>query len=97
MNTKKTGLGQSLLLHRTTPDDPKRADAQAPASSEPQATRLPTRPPSLKSIYDKCTLYLAPDVNEQLDLAARIERKSRSDIATELLRTHLRTYRIERE
>jgi hypothetical protein len=100
MNIKKTGLGRSLLLRRTTPKPPERPDAQAPEPSEQggrQDEEPASRRPQPKNLRDKCTLYLDADVNEQLDAVARIERKQRSEVATELLRAHLPKYEISRE
>ena len=45
---------------------------------------------------DRCTIYIDQDVNEQLETAARMERKQRSELVTELLRQHLPKYRIDR-
>ena len=46
---------------------------------------------------DRCTIYIDHDVNEQLDIVARIERKQRSEVVTQLLRQHLPSYRIDLE
>ena len=48
------------------------------------------------TLRDKVTLHLDRDVNEQLDLAARVEGKERSEVTSEILRKHLPRYRIER-
>jgi len=45
---------------------------------------------------ERCTLYLSPEINAQLDLAAHIERKERSQVVEALLRQHLPKYRVER-
>lgn len=100
---KDTGLG-SLLLRRTggqdePPQPPENSDAQTSGQSErpadqPDAAPVPPQPEVLR---DRCTLYLDEDVNQQLDIVARIERKQRSEVVTELLRQHLPRYRIDRE
>lgn len=43
----------------------------------------------------RCTLHLDEDVEEQLDLVARVEGKERSEVVSDLLRTHLPKYRIQ--
>ncbi len=48
-------------------------------------------------LQDRCTLYIARDVNEKLDIASRIEDRDRSEIVSELLRKHLPEYTIERK
>ncbi|MCA9093706.1 MAG: hypothetical protein KDA68_09485 [Planctomycetaceae bacterium] len=50
-----------------------------------------------KVLRDRCTLYIARDVNEKLDLASRVEDRDRSEIVSELLRKHLPEYTIERK
>lgn len=46
-------------------------------------------------LRDRCTLYIDRDVNERLDLAARVEGRERSEVVSQLLRKHLPKYRIE--
>lgn len=102
-NDRKTGLGGgSLLLRRTEPDDnqPSTASAIQPseASAEPQAAQSSASSKGKKHRTvprDKCTLHLDRDVNEWLDLAARVEGRERSEVASELLRQHLPRYTIQ--
>ncbi|MBA3311787.1 MAG: ribbon-helix-helix domain-containing protein [Planctomycetota bacterium] len=67
---------------------PKRSERPRPPRREKAAQAVPR---------DRCTLYLDQDVNERLDIAARIEGRERSEVASDLLRRHLPTYRIERD
>lgn len=48
-------------------------------------------------LRDKCTLFLDREVNERLDLAARVEGMERSEMATEILRKYLPNYRITKD
>lgn len=103
MTDKNTGLGDSLLLKRTDPDGagelPK--DAQTPgAAKRPEAAvRRPSKTarPTPIQLRDRCTIYLDPDVNRQLDLVARIERRQRSEVVTDTLRANLPKYRVDLE
>ncbi len=103
MTDKKTGLGDSLLLQRTDPDgaDEPPKDAQTSgAAKRPEAAleRPSTTPqPTPEQLRDRCTIYLDPDINTQLDLVARIQRKQRSEVVTELLRANLPKYRVDLE
>ncbi len=60
-----------------------------------QASSKPRRKPLI--LRDRCTLYIAHDVNELLDVAARAEGRDRSEIVSDILREHLPTFRIERQ
>jgi hypothetical protein len=101
MADRDTGLGDSLLLKRTEPAGPAPVREETPRHEQPQpvdgdaAARpaAPRRRP--RRIRDRCTIYLDPDVNKRLDLVARIERKERSEVVTEILRQHLPSYRID--
>jgi hypothetical protein len=103
----KTGLGSSLLLQRT--EKPERLDAQeSETSKRPERPDVSKRsadrkvegrvekPSQVVLPRFRCTLYIDEDVNEQLSLTAGIEKKQRSEIVTEILRSHLPTYSIER-
>jgi metal-responsive CopG/Arc/MetJ family transcriptional regulator len=59
--------------------------------------RLRGRKNKQRALRDRCTIFIDTDVNEQLDVVARIEQKERSEIVTEILRTHLPKYRVEIE
>lgn len=48
-------------------------------------------------LRDRCTLYIDREVNERLDLVARVEGRERSEVVSQLLRKHLPKYRIETE
>lgn len=103
MEDKNTGLGSSLLLKRTADASAKNTDGdvQTPeASGRPDVKAdqpaKPTRPQP-KDLRDRCTIYLDADVNRQLDLVARIERRQRSEVVTDLLRANLPKYRIDLE
>jgi hypothetical protein len=109
MPERKTGLGDSLLLKRTVQPEvqsPDAADAASGADSmpmetpqTPQASVHPKRSKRSKKLMlrDRCTIYLDVEVNQQLDIAARIENKERSEVVTEILRQHLPKYRIDVE
>ena len=110
MSTRRTGLGLgSLLLHRTTEREvaptPRTYPAPQPAEAEtyPETTSPQARPLNQRGINparqlrDRCTLYLEPGVNQQLDLVARIERRQRSEGVTDILRRYLPKYRISEE
>jgi len=107
---KQTGLGLSLLLQRTDqkpkperpavipkpePTEIKASEADV-VSEIPQRNREKSRQKP-KVLQDRCTLYIARDVNEKLDLASRVEDRDRSEIVSELLRKHLPEYTIERK
>lgn len=62
----------------------------------PKGNRKKTRQKP-QVLQDRCTLYIARDVNDKLDLASRVEDRDRSEIVSELLRKHLPEYRIERK
>jgi hypothetical protein len=102
-NDRKTGLGGgSLLLRRTEPveTEPSTASAIQPPETptEPQAAQPSASSKGKKHRAiprDKCTLHLDHDVNEWLDLAARVEGRERSEVASELLRKHLPRYSIQ--
>ena len=55
------------------------------------------RPKEQLVLRDRCTLYLERAVNERLDMAARIEGRERSEVATDILQKYLPKYRVERE
>ena len=110
MSTRRTGLGLgSLLLHRTTeqevPPVPKahaisqpQAPEAYPETAVPQGRALNQRGINrARQLRDRCTLYLEPGVNQQLDLVARIERRQRSEVVTDILRRYLPKYRISEE
>lgn len=102
-----------LLRRTEPPAAPRRPDARdgqaAQRSADPETPATPAaetpetsrpKPPAAKHRAvprDRCTLYLDQDVNERLDLAARIEGRERSEVASDLLRRHLPKYRVERE
>lgn len=100
MNDQNTGLGDSLLLRRT--DEPRAAQpiTDAQTSRRPEHLDVPEskRPArKVRPLRDRCTIYLEPDVNRQLDLVARLEHKQRSEVVAEILRTHLPRYEVRRE
>jgi len=64
------------------------------AHQEVAASR--TKPTRKFQLRDRCTLYLDPEVNQQLDLVAGIERRQRSQVVTELLRQYLPDYQVQR-
>lgn len=70
---------------------PKPIEIPAPRSVAKKSKKIPLE------LRDRCTLYLERAVNEQLHMAARIEGRERSEIASEILRKHLPKYRVERE
>jgi hypothetical protein len=104
MNDKHTGLGESLLLQRTA-SEPSTKLPQPPPQTFERSERHdvhpePQQPPAprkAQELRDRCTLYLDADVNTQLDLVARIERKQRSEVVTAILRENLPKYRVDRE
>lgn len=73
--------------------------APEPVLVESPAPRSAAKKPKKQMLVlrDRCTLYLERAVNEQLHMAARIEGRERSEIATDILRKHLPKYRVERE
>jgi hypothetical protein len=101
MSGRNTGLGDSLLLKRTDPARPLPVQKETSKQEQPQPVDAdaPARPAAPRRrprrIRDRCTIYLDPEVNKRLDLVARIERKERSEVATEILRQHLPSYRID--
>jgi len=103
MNNGNTGLGESLLLRRTdeTQASQPAANVETPRRSpspQPQSQPKVSRPaPKLRPLRDRCTIYLDPDINRRLDLVARIERKERSEVVSDLLREHLPHYEIRRD
>jgi hypothetical protein len=105
MTEKKTGLGNSLLLKRTSPRNApsphvsERLDAQTSEASRRLDARKNQRGGKrpAKPLRDKCTIYLESDVNERLEIVARMERKERSEVVTEILRRHLPKYRVDVE
>jgi hypothetical protein len=109
MNDKRTGMGGLFLLKRTAPL-PSETKSETTSSPEPLTREMPQQrdfaPQEIspknnqkapKPLRDRCTLYLEPEVNRQLELVARIERKQRSEVVTEILQNHLPRYRINRE
>lgn len=105
-NDKHTGLEGSLLLQRTVPPQndlpappPETSERQEPqpAASTPAEPVVASPQKVPKPLRDRCTLYLAPEVNTQLDLVARIERRQRSEVVNDLLGQHLPKYRVDRE
>lgn len=103
MTDKHTGLGESLLLQRTTPQPATEVSQPTQTferSEHPDAHSEPQRSPApqkAQELRDRCTIYLEADVNAQLDLVARIERKQRSEVVTAILRENLPKYRVDRE
>ena len=71
---------------------PESETTPAPLMRASRKTR--TKPLVLR---DRCTLYIAREVNEKLQTAASVERRERSEIVSDILREHLPTYRIERQ
>jgi metal-responsive CopG/Arc/MetJ family transcriptional regulator len=49
-----------------------------------------------RDLRDRCTVYLDPAVNQQLDFVARVERRQRSEVVTDILRRYLPKYQIKR-
>jgi hypothetical protein len=103
MTDKNTGLGNSLLLKRTADHGPEKPSQGAQTSESsgrpdviPDGQPKPTRRKP-RDLRDRCTIYLDPDVNQQLDLVARIQRRQRSQVVTEILRANLPKYRIDME
>lgn len=45
-------------------------------------------------LRDRCTLYLDEEINQLLNMVARVEQKQRSEVVSELLRKYLPRYRI---
>lgn len=76
---------------------------QVPAAGQtPRTLKRPQRSPHSQRRgkarvipRQRCTLHLDEDVEEQLDLVARVEGKERSEVVSDLLRTHLPKYRIQ--
>lgn len=103
MSDENTGLGDSLLLKRTSDDNADKSsdDVQTPETSKrPDApTDRQGKPPRRgpRDLRDRCTIYLDPEINRQLDLVARIERKQRSEVVADILRANLPKYRIDLE
>jgi hypothetical protein len=103
MNDKHTGLGESLLLQRTAPQPPIDPPIPSQTSERPEHFEIhpePVQQVEIKKpqeLRDRCTVYLDRDVNMQLDLVARIERKQRSEVVTEILRANMPKYRVDRE
>ena len=103
LKEKHTGLGSSLLLQRTTPQPPPENPIPSQTSERPEHFEInpePVRQVEIKKpqeLRDRCTLYLDRDVNTQLDLVSRIERKQRSEVVTEILRENMPKYRVDRE
>jgi hypothetical protein len=101
MATKRTGLGKSLLLRRTEADEPspRSEDAQSPPPTDRFDTDETSQPPASprrpRALRDRCTIYIEPEVNKQLDLVARIQRRQRSEVVTQILRENLPKYRID--
>ena len=116
--TRKTGLGDSLLLRRTEAPliaapavvpDVQTSDVMPIPETVPPVPKkfetksvLPRQTPTKKRkaplvLRDRCTLYLEREVNDQLDMTARIEGRERSEVATDILRKYLPKYRVERE
>jgi hypothetical protein len=109
---RNTGLGGSLLLQRTDVHEqikpldapleiPEVKIAAEPESAQPEVA-MDERPRRLRVkkaalvLRDRCTLYLEREVNDQLDIAARIQGRERSELVSELLRKHLPKYQVER-
>lgn len=76
-----------------TPVSPVPTPEPTPVSPIQNAPQSHKKQPVLR---DRCTLYIAQEVNELLDVAARVEGRDRSEIVTDILREHLPTFRIER-
>ena|SRR5579872_305857 len=81
------------------PDAPGVSDVpNAPDAQEPTPrgrSRVPRPKKSQRvTLRDRCTLHIDRDVNEWLDLVARIEGKERSEVVSEILRNNLPKYRI---
>lgn len=70
--------------------------AQPNAIIEEPRQKQPMRRKAARVLRDRCTLYLERDVNEQLDIAARLQGRERSEVVTELLQKHLPKYQVER-
>lgn len=102
LKEKHTGLGSSLLLQRTV-TEPLENPIPSQTSERPEHFEVDPgsdRQPEIEKpqeLRDRCTLYLDRDVNTQLDLVARIERKQRSEVVTEILRANMPKYRVDRE
>lgn len=103
--SRRTGLGVPHLFRRPAEAKPtplpEQEDLQ-PNDQPPESTNwgqreLPasrTQPVRKPRLRDRCTLYLDPEINQQLDFVAGVERRQRSEVVTELLRAHLPKYRI---
>ena len=109
MSTRRTGLGfGSLLLHRTTEQEAPPTPEPQPAIEQPETERyeesaVPSKRPlnergisSNRQLRDRCTVYLDPAINQQLDFVARVERRQRSEVVTDILRRYLPKYRVDR-
>lgn len=101
----KTGLGNSLLLQRTEkgrrpvaqqPKTPGRLERSSDSDAPPAPQEQVERPVEVVLPRARCTLYIDEDVNEQLSLVAGIEKRQRSEVVTEILRSHLPTYSVQR-
>ena len=93
---KKTGLGRSLLFGGGKQDEEVVTPTNTQALEMTETADAPSPiPAKRRELRDRCTLYLNPEVNERLDLVSRIERKERSVVVTEILRSHLPNYRID--
>ena len=108
MSTRRTGLGfGSLLLHRTTEQEAPPTPKPQPAIEQPETERYEESPLPLKrplnergiirnrDLRDRCTVYLDPAVNQQLDIVAGVERRQRSEVVTDILRRYLPKYQIK--
>jgi len=90
---------QAASLHVFTPTD---GDAPEPTAVLPVAPQAPSEVVAgfaghvPDATRERCTLYLSPEINAQLNLVAHVERKERSQIVEALLRQHLTRYRVER-
>jgi hypothetical protein len=69
-----------------------------PQGYPPRTFRRPTnRRVALKALRDKCTIYLEPDVNQELDVVSRVEQKMRSEVVNDILRQYLPHYDVRRQ
>jgi len=74
---------------------------EQPATERYEAPAVPPKRPlnergitRNRQLRDRCTVYLDPAINQQLDLVARIERRQRSEVVADALRRHLPHYHI---
>jgi hypothetical protein len=77
--------------------NPEHVDQPAQSNMLPQNNRSPQSDQPPRPLRDRCTIYLDREVNAELDFVARIERRERSAVVSEILRGHLPKYHVNQE